>query len=172
MSRAASSGRNGGADIGSFLIWGVVIWVHVIAAVTWAGGMIFVTVVLMPGLRGLPGHLRASVLQRIGPGIKAAGWISILVLLMTGVLNVIHLQVQWNTFVGHLLAAKLSVLAAVLVLSALHDFVLGPRLMKQMEADSSDPSLGAGRKTLSWVARINLGLVLIVIFLAVLIARS
>jgi uncharacterized membrane protein len=140
---------------------------------TWIGGMIFISLILSPSTRDLPEPMRSQLFQTIGTATKAVGWIAILVLLSTGLLNVLHLQIQWNTQIGRILIIKLSLVTLIIFLSALHDFVLGPRLAARLRtAAGQDPSLPVLRRRVSWLARINLFLALAVVYLAVLIARS
>lgn len=135
--------------------------------------MIFISLVLAPALRKLPENPRWELLQSVGTAAKAVSWIGIIVLLFTGLLNVLHLQIQWNSFIGRLLVLKLTLAAIVITLSALHDFFLGPLLTARRRSSSSPaPSTLRLRKLIPWLARINLLLVLTVVYLAVLIARS
>lgn len=135
--------------------------------------MIFISLVLAPALRRLPEEPRWALLQSVGTAAKAVGWIGIIVLLFTGLLNVLHLQIQWDSFIGRLLVLKLALAAIVVTLSALHDFLLGPLLAARRRTSSSETSSTLRlRKLIPWLARINLLLALGVIYVAVLIARS
>jgi copper resistance protein D len=150
-----------------------VVWLHVLAAIAWIGGMIFISLVLSPVLRQRPDFPRGEILQSVGTAMKAIGWIAILILLFTGLLNFIHLQIQWNTFIGRLLILKLILVALVVGLSAVHDFLLGPKLAARLRHSSSPVrSVPAHEPWVRWIARINLSLALAIIYLAVLIARS
>ena len=135
--------------------------------------MVFISLILAPALRKLPQNARWELLQTVGAAAKAVGWIAILILLTTGLLNVLHLRIQWNTFLGHLLIAKLTLVTLMILLSALHDFILGPLLASRLRASSAqDPSTLRLSILVPWLARINLLLALCVVYLAVLIARS
>ena len=135
--------------------------------------MVFISLILAPALRKLPQNARWELLQTVGAAAKAVGWIAILILLTTGLLNVLHLRIQWNTFLGHLLIAKLTLATLMILLSALHDFILGPLLASRLRASSAqDPSTLRLSILVPWLARINLLLALCVVYLAVLIARS
>lgn len=151
------------------------VWLHVLAAIAWIGGMIFISLVLAPALRKLPQNTRSEWFQPIGAAAKAVGWIAVLILLTTGALNVLHLhlQIQWNTFIGRLLIMKLTLVTVIVILSVLHDFVLGPLATARPQAPAAQiPSPFFLRKLVPWLARINLLLALVVVYLAVLIARS
>jgi putative copper export protein len=135
--------------------------------------MIFISLILAPALRRFPQDTRWELLRTVGTATKAAGWIAIMVLLFTGLLNILHLQIQWNTLIGRLLMIKLALVAVMIILSALHDFILGPLLVaRQRTPAPHQPSISRLRRLVPWLARINLLLALGVIYLAVLIARS
>ncbi|MDA1228723.1 MAG: hypothetical protein O3A33_12305 [Chloroflexi bacterium] len=65
---------------------------------------------------------------------------------------------------------------AVVLLSAVHDFVLGPRVSDRLAAlreDGAPPAaLQSARRWLIWVARINVLMVLIVVALAIMLTRG
>ncbi|MBI4635778.1 MAG: DUF4149 domain-containing protein [Candidatus Rokubacteria bacterium] len=131
-------------------------FVHVLAAITWIGGMLFVALVLVPVTRRLEdAALRARLVHAIGVRFRAVGWIALGLLVVTGLANL------W--YRPYLLEAprfhwKLGLVLLALVLSALHDFVLGPRA----GAPGADPSI---RVRASWVARINVLVVLVIVLL-------
>jgi putative copper export protein len=135
--------------------------------------MLFISLILAPALRRFPQDTRLELLRKVGTATKAVGWIAVLVLLSTGFLNIIHLQIQWNTFIGRLLMIKLTLVAVMIILSALHDFILGPLLVaRQGNPTPQQPSIPRLHRLVPWLARTNLLLALGVIYLAVLIARS
>lgn len=135
--------------------------------------MIFISLILAPALRKFPPDTRGELLRTVGTATKAVGWVAVMVLLFTGFLNALHLQIQWDTFIGRLLMIKLTLVAVMIVLSALHDFILGPLLVaRQRMPAPQQPSTFRLRQLVPWLARINLLLALGVIYLAVLIARS
>ena len=62
----------------------------------------------------------------------------------------------------------------VIVLSAVHDFWLGPRMMERLEqarATGAEMPRGIGRLFVQWAARINLLLVIWIIAFAVWLTR-
>lgn len=154
--------------------------IHVLAAVFWIGGMLFFALVGAPVLRGLesPG-LRADLFGRLGERFRAAGWIAIGVLLATGTANLwfgglLRIGVLadpgfWPTPYGRSLGWKLGAVAAMLVVSATHDFGLGPAASRY--APGSPEALRARRRA-ALLARGNAMLGVIVVFLAVRLARG
>jgi putative copper export protein len=131
-------------------------WVHLMAAITWIGGMLFVALVLVPVTRRLTDPaLRARLFQETGRRFRTVGWIALGLLLASGLGNLWlrpYLlgvpRFQW----------KLGLVAVALGLSALHDFVLGPRAGRP----GADPRLRVGA---SWLARVNVLVVVVVVLL-------
>jgi uncharacterized membrane protein len=129
---------------------------HVLAAVTWIGGMIFIALVLVPVTRRLGDPaLRTRLVHQVGVRFRTVGWIALGLLVLTGLGNL------WQR--PYLLTAprlhwKLGLVALALILSVLHDFVLGPRA----GLPGADPAL---RTRASWLARVNLLVVLLVVAL-------
>jgi uncharacterized membrane protein len=153
---------------------------HVLAALLWLGGMFFFAVVGAPVLRRLePAALRARVFAELGQAFRTAGWAAIGVLLVTGALN-LHLTGVlrggqawspdfWSSSYGGALAWKLVTVAVMIVISAIHDFVLGPRAGR-LQPGSAAALRARGRA--AWLARINALVGLGLVFAAVRLARG
>jgi len=73
----------------------------------------------------------------------------------------------WATPFGRLLAHKLALVVLVLALSAVHDFIVGPRAAALMRDDPGSPGALAWRRAASWMGRVNLLLALAVLAIAV-----
>lgn len=131
-------------------------WLHVLAAMLWVGGMLFVALVLVPAARRLEDPaLRARLIRETGVRFRTVGWIALAVMIATGLLNL------W--FRSYLLAsprfhAKVGLVVLALGLAALHDFVLGPRAGRP----GADPR---ARARASWLARVNVLVALAIVLL-------
>ena len=152
------------------------IWIHVLSAVVWIGGMAFISTAFVPGLnRWAPLHRdpddRSRLLALVTQRFKTVSWAAIALLLVTGLLNVIHRSGEWTGQAARLLAVKLVLVALMVVLSGLHDFILGPRLSAVRRERSASRNANALQRAVPWLARINLILALAIVYLAVLIAR-
>jgi copper resistance protein D len=153
---------------------------HVFAAVLWLGGMFFFAVVAAPLLRGVePPPLRARLFQAAGSRFRVVGWSCIAVLIVTGVLNLwfrgilngsaLASRSFWSSPYGATLAVKLVVVALMVTVSALHDFVHGPAASRL--TPGSPEAARARRRAAAW-ARLNAVLGLIVLLVAVRLARG
>ncbi|MHB0967255.1 MAG: CopD family protein [Bellilinea sp.] len=60
-------------------------WLHIVATVTWVGGLIALSVLVIPAARRTlqPGDY-AALLDRLQAGLQRVGWLSLAVLIATG----------------------------------------------------------------------------------------
>jgi uncharacterized membrane protein len=131
-------------------------WVHVLAAMTWVGGMLFIALVLVPVTRQLEdASLRTRLVQETGRRFRTIGWIALALLVVTGLLNLWLYPVLLRSPRFHW---KLGLVVLALLLSAFHDFVLGPRA----GIPGADPSV---RVRASWIARLNVLVALAIVLL-------
>ncbi|HEX6533372.1 MAG TPA: CopD family protein [Gemmatimonadaceae bacterium] len=155
--------------------------VHVLAAMLWLGGMFFLGVVGAPVLRAIePPALRQRLFQQLGVRFRSAGWWAIGTLVATGVVNlhyrgwlhwdgVLGSDAFWRTPVGHALALKLAAVTTMIVVSATHDFVLGPMAGR---AEPGSPRALGLRRHAAHLARANALLGVLVVVAAVRLARG
>ncbi len=153
--------------------------VHIVAAMLWLGGMLFLAVVAAPELRRVDAELRRLLYQRLGERFRTVGWVCIALLLATGVLNlhyrgflatgVLGNPAFWNTAFGRALALKLSMVGLMVVASALHDFWLGPAAGR---VGAGSPEAQRRNRLASWLARVNALAGLVLIYAAARLARG
>ena len=137
-------------------------WLHVLAAITWIGGMLFLALVLVPVTQRLEDRaLRARLFHAVGVRFRTVGWIALGVLVATGLGN---LWLYPSLMTAPRFQWKLGLVVLALMLSAFHDFVLGPRAGMPGVA----PSV---RVRASWLARINVLVVLVVVLLGLSLLR-
>jgi putative copper resistance protein D len=154
---------------------------HVLAAMLWLGGMFFLGIVGAPVLRNVePPPLRQRLFQELGSRFRRVGWISIAVLVTTGVFNlyfrgwlhwsgVLGSGAFWNGAVGRALAVKLVAVILMVSISAIHDFIHGPRAGR---ATPGSPAALALRKQAALLARVNAVLGVVLVIAAVRLARG
>lgn len=154
--------------------------VHVLAALFWLGGMFFLAAVGAPVLRSVePPELRSELFRRIGEQFRRVGWVTILVLLVTGTLN-LHFRgilsadilgdaAFWNTAYGRALAWKLGAVTAMLIVQAVHDFAVGPSAAR---LPAGSPAIPAARRRAALLARISAVIGIVIVIAAVRLARG
>lgn len=157
------------------------VFLHILAAVVWIGGMFFLIMVVVPWLRRGNRATAGAMLRDTGIRFRNVGWACFAVLLATGVLNLWLRRVgfedlaspEWrSTPFGRALVLKLTLFALVLALSFVHDFVVGPRATRAMEADPGGAEALRLRRAASWMGRLNALLALALVFLGVVLVRG
>jgi uncharacterized membrane protein len=156
----------------------VLTWLHVLAAVSWIGGMVFLSLVLVPVLRrdGVAAQ-RIVLFRTIAVRFRALVWGSIAVLLGTGLLLLLHRGIALGDDVTtwpRVLLVKLTLVVLLLLLTLLHDVVVGPRVSQTMEIpDTARTSFDRVLVLASpWLPRVSLVVALGVLLSAVMLARS
>ncbi len=155
----------------------ILAWVHLLAAVTWIGGMMFLTLVLVPTLRDPVLAVHRPVLFRsLALRFRFVVWTSVVVLLTTGPVllgfrgHAVLDPASWPPPV----TVKLGLVAVLLGLTGLHDFWLGPRVAQLMRV--GEETWTASERLLvrlaPWVARSGVILAVGVLLSAAHLVRS
>ena len=108
----------------------LVLWLHIVAAATWVGGIIFFAAAGRE-LRALARREGSNAFRAAARAFRDLSWIAVVVLLVTGAAN-LHALGLLQDFPGTIwdhawLRWKLLLVVAMIVVKALHDFVVGPR---------------------------------------------
>jgi uncharacterized membrane protein len=153
------------------------VWLHVFAAVSWIGGSIFLSVVLVPVLRREQfASQKALLFRTIAMRFRVAAWGAIVILLLTGpmLLHERGLSIMDPSEWPMVLSIKLGLVAILLLLTMTHDLVIGPRVGRilQIPAERRTKSDHAMVGWSPWIARLSLILALAVLFAAVTLVRS
>ena len=148
-----------------------------LAAVSWIGGSIFLSVVLVPVLRREPFASQKSVLIRTTAlRFRVVVWGAIATLLLTGPL-LLHergIPIMNPTGWPMVLSVKLGLVAILLLFTVTHDLIIGPRVGRilQIPAESRTSSDHAMVIWSPWIARCSLVLTLAVLLAAIMLVRS
>lgn len=146
----------------------LILWLHLLAAVVWLGGLLFQSHILLPMLKG-NGHaaLGARVLRRARP----LTWIAASLVLVTGFYNLtrLGLSVLTETSVGTLLAVKIFLVIVALWLLAHRDFGLVARLARELDSGRD----GARElRAIAWFDRVVVLLGAAVLYLGLAVSRG
>lgn len=148
------------------------VFVHIVSASFWIGGMLFLPLVLLPSIRKHPD--RILLLHKTGIKFRFYGWIALITLFITGGLNMHFrgLPFTWEFFTdsnfGELLYIKLMIFIVMLLIVGIHDFFIGEKAIEQMQ----DTENGKLKLIARWSGRINLLLALAVAFLGIALSRG
>lgn len=170
----------------------VAVFIHLASAIIWVGGSLFLALVLIPALRrfmpaagqpppdiALPPDLLGTIARRF----RLISWICIVFLVATG-LYILPTRygigfADFFSLGGHFvgtLQVKVGLVAIVIWLSVIHDFIIGPltsRLLDEMRSGATPPGyLPFLRKCVIWIARINVLLMILIVIVAVTMTRG
>lgn len=148
------------------------VFLHIVFGAFWIGGMLFLPLVILPEIRQHPD--RIALLYKTGLKFRFYGWIALIGLFTTGLLNMYFrgMPVTWAFFsqsdYGILVSWKLLLFLGVLLVSGTHDFLFGRKALEELQSsDNTNFKLLA-----RWSGRINLLLTLVMAFLGVLLSRG
>jgi uncharacterized membrane protein len=158
------------------------VWLHIVAAVVWIGGMSFLALILAPVIRRSEYRgIIADLIHSTGVRFRWVGWICLILLVASGTFNLAYRGFDWTDLwsgrvfqgpFGLVLGIKLMLVAMVLLISALHDFLIGPRATALWQTNPASPETMRLRRQAGWIGRLNLLLALVVVALGVLLVRG
>lgn len=158
------------------------VFIHILAAIFWIGGMLFTAAVLVPVSReSILNSRRGEFFKITGQKFSRISWVLFLILFITGIINLTTRGIQlqalinldfWKSSFGLTLAYKLSLFGFVAIISALHDFYAGPKAAALLQTKPNDTATQSFRKLSSWLGRLNLVLGLGILYCAIILVRG
>lgn len=158
------------------------VFLHILAAIVWVGGAVFLGAVLVPALRH-PEHrdVAPSLVMATGLRFRVVGWVSVAVLVLTGTANLWFRGFGWSDLVsgrlfagpfGHVLAVKLTVVTLIVALTLYHDLRVGAPATRAWTERPDDPEVQRGRRAARHLGRATAALSLLAVLLGVLLVRG
>jgi putative copper export protein len=147
----------------------VSVWLHIIGVSFWIGGMLFLPLVLLPGIKNHPD--RSNLLMTTGLKFRFYGYIVLTLLLVTGILNIYlrGIDLSWKFLVisryGKLVITKLILFFSILAVSVVHDVQARKRLLNEEENKKF-------KIIARWSGRILLIISLAMAFIGVVLSRG
>jgi len=157
------------------------VWLHILAATVWIGGMAFVVLVVVPWLRRGGRADAARFLRETGERFRNVGWTCFAIVVLTGSYNLWFRGVVWSDLTtaswllspfGKTVVFKLATFGLVLLISAVHDFVVGPRATLAIAEDPASRETQVLRRSASILGRVNVALALLLVAAGVMIVRG
>jgi uncharacterized membrane protein len=153
------------------------VWLHLLAAVVWIGGMTFLSLVLVPVLKrdGRVGE-HAALFKTVALRFRSLVWGAMAILVASGPVLAANRAIplaepgRWPA----LFAGKIALVTLLLFLTLLHDLVVGPAVRRLLARPETERT-SYHRLLLKYsvlVPRASLLLALLILFLAVVLARS
>lgn len=153
------------AELGA-IDWGVVARaIHILAVVVWIGGVWFVTMVLLPGMKKKAPADWVREFDAIEHRFTPQARIAVLLVLLSG-LYMLYQYDLWNRFTQPQYW-WMDLMVAVWLLFALMLFVIEPFIFRHVVHEGAEKAPEATLALMLWLHRILLTLSLIAIFAAV-----
>ena len=154
----------------------IVFWIHLLAAATWVGSQIFMFAAVVPALRALGDEAaRRRAVLVLNRRFAWLGWGALAILVLTGTDNAIREDdvFDFDVRYGWIFVAKLALVGVVFVLTAIHSYVLGPRLMALQEGgQASAAELSRMRRQSIQLSVVNLLAGVAILFLVALLQNG
>ena len=152
-------------------------WVHIIAATIWVGPQVFLFAAAVPAVRTIEDvQVRARLMRVLTTRFGYLAWGAMLVLVITGVGNLFEKDESigdlFDLNYGTILQVKITLVIVTVVLTALHSFVIGPRLLTLQESVSDEAQISSTRRTSIIISAVNLLLALGILFAAALLSTN
>ena len=145
------------------------VWLHIVGAAFWIGGMLFLPLVLLPGIKNNPD--RRNLLMSTGLKFRFYGYIVLAIMFVTGLLNIYLRGISFSldffikTRYGQLVELKIILFVLMLMISLMHDLIVGRKAIEQMENQNI-------KRIARWTGRILLFIALIMAYIGVMISRG
>lgn len=139
---------------------------HLLGAITWIGGLIFISLIMAPVLRmELAQPERSRLIQAVGQRFRFVEAIAFAFLLASGIYKIVQLGADFDwlgSAPGRILLVKLTLVATVLILSVMHGYVWGPAVARARENGDIPVAAQLTRRVIFW-ARAELVLALVIV---------
>ena len=149
-------------------------WLHILAATIWVGPQVFLFVAAVPAVRTVEdAQVRARIMRVLTTRFGYLAWGAMLVLVVSGIGNLfevapVDVEDIFDLNYGAIFIAKMVLVVATVVLTALHSFVIGPRMLSLQGSVTDEGQLGSARRLSVIVSAANLLLALGILFAAAL----
>lgn len=119
----------------------ITVWIHIVAVAVWLGPQFFMFLVAMPALRLIEdAETRVKVMRAMIYRFGYLGWAALGVIVLTGVSNLLQEndEAEIDIFSSDhrymlIFNIKMGLVVVMLLLTALHTFVIGPRQLRLYE---------------------------------------
>lgn len=152
------------------------VYLHILCACIWVGGMLFLILAFIPGIRNHPE--KARLIGAVSLKFRRVGTVALIILLITGITQLEYRGVHWNLdyFTAHpygkIAGLKILLFAGILCVSLIHDYYLGNLAVKAWEKNPDHPRTLRLRKVSRLLGRLAFLLALFAVFLGVILVRG
>ncbi len=152
------------------------VFIHVVAACMWIGGMLFLILAFIPSIKKHPD--KVSLIADVSLKYRTLGAIAIVVLLITGILQLEYRGVQWTveyfttTAFGKMAGLKIILFVLIAIISLVHDYYLGTRAIETWKNQPDHPKTTKLRTLSRLLGRVSFVFALVAAWLGIILARG
>ena len=154
-------------------------WIHIVAVTVWLGPQFFMFLVTVPAVRVIEDPaVRLQVMRVIVTRFGWLAWAAMAVIVMTGVSNLFQeaneFEHVWDTEYRYfqIFSTKMVLVGLMVILTAVHTFVIGPKQLRLLEEMRGDSTEAAGLRRVSMiVSSLTLLLSIAVVYAGALLAN-
>jgi uncharacterized membrane protein len=144
-------------------------WLHIIAATIWIGPQFFLAAVAVPAIRTVADtQERARLMRLITTRFGYLAWGAMAVLVITGIGNIYEQDEDLDFLFDHnwgiVFQTKMTLVILTIALTALHSFVIGPRMLRAQESVTDESQIASMRRFSIIISGVNLLLALGIVF--------
>ena len=149
-------------------------WLHIFAATVWVGPQVFLFAVAVPAVRTVADvKERARLMRLITTRFGYLAWGAMVVLVITGIGNLFEKD-ESRSFLFHhhwgvIFQVKMTLVVATIILTAVHSFVIGPRMLALQESVTDESQIASMRRASIIISSVNGLLALGILFCAALL---
>ena len=152
-------------------------WVHILAATIWVGPQVFLFVAVVPAMRTVEDmQARARAMRVLTTRFGYLAWGAMAVLVITGIANLyehdLGIEALFDRNFGTIFEIKMTLVILTIVLTALHSFVLGPRVLRLQESVADEAQIATVRRLSIIISAVNGLLALAILFLGALLGTT
>ncbi len=154
-------------------------WIHIVAVAVWLGPQFFMFLVTVPAVRVIEDpEVRLRVMRVIVTRFGWLAWGAMAVIVATGISNLFQEADEfghiWDTDYRYfqIFSTKMVLVGLMVILTALHTFVIGPKQLRLLEEMRSDSTEAAGLRRVSIiVSSLTLLISIAVVYTGALLAN-
>ena len=157
-------------------IYTLSVFLHIVSACLWVGGMLFLILVFIPGIKKHPD--KVNIIANVSLKFRTAGVVALVILLITGIVQLDYRGAHWtieyftNTRFGKIAGLKILIFAVIISISLIHDYYLGNRAIEAWKNHPENPKTIKLRNLSRMLGRINFILALLAVFLGLILVRG
>lgn len=152
------------------------VFIHIIAACLWVGGMLFLMFAFIPGIKKHPD--KVNLILRVSQKYRVAGGVSLVMLFITGIIQLEYRGVQWtfeyftSSPFGKIAGLKILDFTGIVFISLIHDYYLGSRTIEAWKNNPEHHKTIQLRNRSRLLGRVSFLIALIAVFLGVILVRG